>query len=159
MPLALIHIGLADHVVLGDCVNRQSPQEKARYEETVPMIEERFTRILRCYDSVGQMADGEFVLILPGCNLSNANTMAERLRDEVFGSPFETCDQQIHLNACFGVVSGAGRSPFVVLREARKALQRAQAKALASIHCLGLADELDSGALPLPVVPDKSLHW
>jgi len=152
MPLAVIGIGT-------DCSERQSCSGDGAVSAAREEIVRRITRILRCYDSVGQMADGEFVLILPGCNLSNANTMAERLRDEVFGSPFETCDQQIHLNACFGVVSSAGRSPFVVLREARKALQRAQAKAPASIHCLGLADELDSGALPLPVVPDKSLHW
>ena len=123
MPLALIHIRFAD------LVSRQSALESARDEELVCMIVERFTRILRCYDSVGHVADGEFVLILPGCSLFDAKRLTERIRDGLFGSPFEVGGEEIRLNACFGIVSSGGRSPFVVLREAKKALQRAQAGA------------------------------
>jgi len=152
MPLTLIHIGLAD------CGNPQSALEKALLEESIRVIVERFTRVLRCYDSVGRIADGEFVLILPGCTLFNATTLAERLRDGVFGSPFEACGQEMHLNACFGVVSSGGRSPFVVLGEAKKAFQRAQATAPASIHCLGVEDDLDPAAFLMPVPQDESLQ-
>ncbi len=153
MPLALIHIGFADQV------SRQSAHENARDEETVRLIVEGVTRILRCYDSVGRDADGELALILPGCSLFNAKTLAERIRDGVFRSPFEVCGEEIRLKACFGVVSSLGRSPFVVLREARKALQRAQATGLGSIHCLGAADELDPGGFLVPVLQDESLRW
>jgi GGDEF domain-containing protein len=146
MPLTLIHIGFADQV------GRQSAPENARDEEAVRLIAEGFTRILRCYDSVGHDADGELVLILPGCSLFHAKTLAERIRDGVFGSPFEVCGKKLCLKACFGVVSSGGRSPFVVLREAMKALQRAQSTGLGSIHCLGAENELDPGEFLIPVL-------
>jgi diguanylate cyclase (GGDEF)-like protein len=136
MPLALIHIGFLDWA------NRRAPLEHARDDEVVCMIVERFTRILRCYDSVGQVTEGEFVLILPGCSLFDAKTLTERIRDGLFGSPFEVGGEEMRLNACFGIASSGGRSPFVVLREAKKALQRAQAKGPGSIHRLGAAEEL-----------------
>jgi GGDEF domain-containing protein len=152
MPLALIHIGFADWV------SRQPTRNDARCEEMVRQIDERFQRLLRCYDSVGRVADGEFVLLLPGCSLVNAKTLAERIRGGVFRSPFEAGGQAIHLNACFGVVSSGGRSPFVVLQEARKALQRAHAAAPGSIHCLEAEDELDPGRFLIPVLQDESLR-
>jgi GGDEF domain-containing protein len=123
----------------------------------VRLIVERFSQILRCYDSVGRLADGELLLILPGCSLFHAKTLAERIRDGVFGSPLETCGEEIRLNACFGVVSSGGRSPFVVLRETRKALQRAQTSGPGSIHWLGAAEELDSGKFLIPVLQEESL--
>lgn len=152
MPLALIHIGFADQV------SRQSAPANARDEEVVRLIVERFVRILRSYDSVGGVADGELVLILPGCSLFHAKTLAERICDGVFGSPFEVRGEEMHLNACFGVVSSGGRSPLVVLREAKKALQRAQAAGPGSIHCLGAEDELDPGKFLIPVPQDESLR-
>ena len=153
MPLALIHIGFVDWV------SRQSALENARDEEVVRLIVERFIRLLRCYDSLGRVADGEFVLVLPGCRLFNAKTLAERIRDRVFGAPFETCGEKVRLKACFGVVSSGARSPFVVLRETRKALQRAQTAGPGSIYCLGAAEELDADKLLIPVLKDESLRW
>jgi GGDEF domain-containing protein len=108
---------------------------------------------------VGRIADGEFVLILPGCGLFNAKTLSERLRDEVFGSPFEACREEVHLKACYGVVSSGGRSPFVVLREAERALQRARATGPESIQCFETEDELDPAAFLMPVLQDESLQW
>jgi len=152
MPLALTHIGFADWL------SPKSAPEKTRDEEAARLIVERFTRILRCYDSVGRLADGELLLILPGCSLFHAKTLAERIRDGVFGSPFETCREEICLNACIGIASSGGRSPFVVLREAKKALQRAQVKGPGSIYCLGAAEELDADKLLIPVSQDESLR-
>jgi GGDEF domain-containing protein len=152
MPLALIHIGFADWV------SRQSESANARDEEVMSLTVERLNRLFRCYDSVGRNADGELVLILPGCNLSNAKTLAERIRDGVFGSPIEVCGKKLCLTACFGVLSSGGRSPFVVLREARKALQRAQTAGPGSIHCLGAEDELGSGKFLISVLQDESLR-
>jgi len=151
MPLALIHIGFSDWI------GRQSARGDAR-EAVMRLIDERFKRLLRCYDSIGRVADGELLLILPGCSLLNAKTLAERIRDRVFGSPFEVLGQEMHLNACFGVVSSGGRSPFVVLREARKALQRAHATASASIHCLEAENEMDPASFLMPVPQDELLR-
>lgn len=152
MPLALIHIGFSDWI------SRQSEREDARDEEVMRLIDERLKRLLRCYDSIGRVGDGELLLILPGCSLFNAKTLAERIRDGVFGPPFEVFGQEMHLNACFGVVSSGGRSPFVVLREARKALQRAHATAPASIHCLGGEDEMDPASFLMPFPQDELLQ-
>ncbi|MGA9586614.1 MAG: GGDEF domain-containing protein [Terracidiphilus sp.] len=153
LPLTLIHIGLAD------CPNLKSARSKPRHEATISSIVERFSRVLRCYDSVGQIADREFVLILPGCRLFNAKMLAERLRDEVFGLPFGDCGEEMQLNACFGVVSSGGRSALVVLREAERALQRARTTEPSLIHCFGSEDELDPAVFLMPVLEDGSLHW
>ena len=81
MPLALIAIGLVD------CVRRQAELgENLVRRGSDARSSSGLLRLLRCYDSVGRIADGEFVLILPGCSLFNAKTLAERLRDEVFES-------------------------------------------------------------------------
>jgi GGDEF domain-containing protein len=152
MPLSLIHIGFSYGV------NRQFTREDVCYAEMVRLIDERFQRLLRCYDSVGWAANGEFVLVLPGCSLWNAKILAERIRDRVFRSPFEAGGEEIHLNACFGVVSSGGRSPLVVLQEAKKALQRADGTAPGSIHCHGAEEESDPVKSLFPGLQDESLR-
>jgi hypothetical protein len=152
MPLALIQVGFSDWA------KSQSVPETAPDQDVFKLIVERFNRLLRCYDSVGQLADREFVLLLPGCRPFNAKTLAARMHDGVFGSPFEIGGKVISLHACFGIVSSGGRSPFVVLREARKALQRAQASGWGSIHCMAAEDELDPSKFLVPVFDDESLR-
>lgn len=149
MPLALIHIGFPDWV------SGQSAREDPNSAETACLIGERLKGLLRCYDSAGRFADGELILILPGCGLINAKALAERIRDGIFEQPFECRGQEMRLAACFGVVSSGGRSPFVVLRDCRKALQRSLASGPATIHCLGAEDELNPGRLLIPSLLDE----
>jgi two-component system, cell cycle response regulator len=62
------------------------------------------------------------LIVLPGCGTHNALMLAERLRMDVFGTPFRLGHEAIRLSACFGLASSLGRSPVVVLREAEQAL-------------------------------------
>src|SRR5205085_1438280 len=71
-----------------------------------------------------------FVLGLPGCAPVNAVSLAERIRAEVFSSPFVAggpIRAGVRLTACFGIASSYGRSPLIVLREAEQALRAAKA--------------------------------
>jgi diguanylate cyclase (GGDEF)-like protein len=97
----------------------------------------RITHLLRSYDLLGRAGMDEFFLALPGCNRENAVVMAERLRAEVFSSPFRVNGDAIRLSACFGIASSRGRSPVVVLREAEEALQAAKQNGPESIHTAG----------------------
>jgi two-component system cell cycle response regulator len=149
MPLALIAIGLVD------CERRQVERGKGIFEHAVCDIVERITRLLRCYDSVGRIADGEFVLVLPGCNLFDAKTLAERLRDEVFGTQVEAGGEKIQLNACYGVASSGGRSPLVVLLEMERALQRSRAAGPGTIQSFADEEKLDPATFLLPALKDE----
>jgi two-component system, cell cycle response regulator len=97
----------------------------------------RITRLLRSYDLLGRVGKDEFLLGLPGCSAINAAMLAERIRVEVFASPFRVGGESIRLSACFGIATSQGRSPVVVLREAEQALQWARTCGPESIQCFG----------------------
>ena len=97
----------------------------------------RTTRLLRSYDFLGRPGMDEFLIALPGCSSVNAVTLAERLRVDVFCSPFHLNGDAIRLSACFGIAASGGRSPVVVLREAEQALLVAKATGPESIQCAG----------------------
>jgi len=127
-PLSLIHYGICDWQ------RWQSQLGQVSLDAAVSAIAVRIIRLLRCYDSVGQVTSGEFLLILPGCNSSNAATMAERLNTEVFGSPVSSGQNQLCFTACFGIATSGGRSPIVVLREAERALARARDASVVELY-------------------------
>jgi len=101
----------------------------------------RAGRMLRSYDLLGRTSGDEFLLALPGCSVINAAMMAERLRMEVFGEPFTVKGGSalipVRLTASFGIASSRGRSPIVVLREARQALELGRQTGPDSIRCAG----------------------
>lgn len=82
----------------------------------------RVRRMLRSYDLLGRIGKDEFLTALPGCSAVNAMTLAERIRQEVFATPFDVSGKAIRLSACFAVASSQGRSPVVVLRELEEGL-------------------------------------
>lgn len=152
MPLALIAIHLADWVA-SESELKVSPAAAER------IIVARITGILRCYDSVGRWADGELILLLPGCAITHARTLAERLRDEVFAVPVESGGGKMLVKASFGVTSSRGRSPFVVLREVHNALQEARTAGSGSIGCSASEAEMNPSAFVIPVLQSEELHW
>ena len=153
MPLALIKLG----IVAWDG-GRFEPGEPG-FEVALREIVDRITPLLRCYDSVGQMDDREFLLVLPGCTAFNATTLAERLRDEVFALPAQGCASEMRFQACFSVASSDGRSPFVVLREVDLALLSARSEGACAIRCVPAREEIDPGVFLLPALHDETLHW
>ncbi len=144
MPLALIAIGLAEWA------GSETELKKVTHDMAERGLVGRITRILRCYDSVAKWADGEFWLLLPGCTVSSARTLAERLRDEVFAAPVETAGGELSVKACFGVASSGGRSALVVLLEAESALQKARAAGPGSIRPRTMSGD-DLTTLLIPV--------
>jgi two-component system cell cycle response regulator len=106
-------------------------------DEMLCQVAARTARLLRSYDLVGRMGKDEFLVALPGCATANAEMLAERLRLEVFSSPFRVHGDSIRLSACFGIASSQGRSPVVVLREAEQALQCAKRTGPEAIQCFG----------------------
>lgn len=153
MPLALIAVELADWGAPVSELKRVNPAAAER------IIVARITGILRCYDSVGRWADGELILLLPGCAITHARTLAERLRDEVFAVPVESAGGKMRVKASFGVASSGGRSPFVVLREVHNALQEARTSGTGSIGCSASDAETNPAAFVIPVLESEDLHW
>ena len=128
-----------------------------RFDEVVSKTVERIHSLLRCYDTIGRIARGKLAIVLPGCTTLNARTLAERVRDEVFSNPVTGCGTQ-HLNARYGVVSSAGRSPFVVLREVVAILRDAAADKAGAILCAGDEADQDFAAFLMPVLEPGSLR-
>ena len=103
----------------------------------------------------------EFLVVLPGCSMNNALMLAERLRMDVFSSPFHVGGESIRLSACFGLAASKGRSPVVVLREAEQALVRARERGPESIECFGDALRVAPGPIAFlsPSSGDELLAW
>jgi diguanylate cyclase (GGDEF)-like protein len=106
-------------------------------DELLCQVASRTTALLRSYDVLGRPGMDEFLVALPLCTLTNAMNLTERLRAEVFSTPFHVNGEIIRLSACFGIAISHGRSPVVVLREAETALEWAKAAGPESIQCFG----------------------
>jgi diguanylate cyclase (GGDEF)-like protein len=117
------------------------------YDDLLLQMAGRTQRLLRTYDLFGRTGKDEFLLGLPGCSLVNAVQLAERIRFEVFSTPFSLAGQALVVSGCFGAAESHGRSPIVVLREAAKALQLAKASGPGSIRSAG---DCRSSAEPAP---------
>jgi diguanylate cyclase (GGDEF)-like protein len=121
----------------------------------------RTARLLRSYDLLGRPGKDEFLIALPGCSSVNAVMLAERLRVDVFCTPFHVNGDSVRLSACFGIATSMGRSPVVVLREAEQALLVAKSTGPESIQCAG--DFPEPCAPPVaflsPTSGDELLAW
>ena len=130
-------------------------------DELLRMVVARTARLLRSYDLLGRPGKDEFLMILPGCATENAVMLADRLRTDVFSTPFRVEGESIRLSACFGIASSHGRSPVLVLREAEQALERARQAGPENIQCYG--DSLEPLPAPVtflsPTSGDELLAW
>jgi GGDEF domain-containing protein len=150
-PLAVIHCGIHDWAEWGVALDQRT------VESAISKIAELSMRLLRCYDSIGKIAEGELLFLLPGCNSFNAATMAERLNTEVFALPVELNHAQLPLTACFGVAASGGRSPYVVLRDAERALQVARNRGAGTVYPCPAMAESDSLDFLHLAMQDQSL--
>jgi len=123
-------------------------------DELLCQVATRTARLLRSYDLLGRVGKDEFLIALPGCSSINAVIMAERLRMDVFSSPFRVNGEAVRISACFGIAASMGRSPVVVLREAEQALLVAKASGPESIQCAG--DFPEPSAAPVAFLSSTS---
>ena len=104
-------------------------------DDLLCQVVRRTSRLMRSYDLLGRAGKDEFLVALPGCSPVNAVMLAERIRLEVFSTPYQVAGEFVRLSACFGIATSQGRSPVVVLREAEQALQSAKTAGPESIQC------------------------
>jgi len=136
-PLSLILLGIDDFE------HWKSRLTRPQCDALICAVAERVGRMLRSYDALGRTGECEFLLIVPGCSMQNANLLAERLRAEVFSTPVTAGDDSLRLSACFGIASSEGRSPVVVLQEAESALRCAQKAGPESIRTFAHASHTE----------------
>jgi len=89
----------------------------------------RIRSSLRTYDVVGRYGGEEFVGALPGCDLSEAAALAERLRAAITDSPIVTPQGPVSCTVSFGVTAldcWDDRDLDSLLRQADSALYRAK---------------------------------
>jgi len=137
---------------------------RSRFEGSVlaeaeDVLTARTVRLLRCYDLMGRWGDGQFGLVLPGCNSFNAVTMSDRLSLALFSTAVRAGDRDLAFSGCFGVAGSGGRSPLVVLRNAENALTSAMARGMGSIVRSSYDAEPDPASLLMPVIQDGTLRW
>jgi diguanylate cyclase (GGDEF)-like protein len=130
-------------------------------DELLCQVAGRTASLLRSYDLLGRLGQGEFLIALPSCAIASAMAFAERLRTEVFTAPFQVAGESIRLSACYGIAASNGRSPVVVLREAEKALEWASAAGPETIQCFGRAPNPEPRPMSLfsSTSSDELLAW
>jgi two-component system cell cycle response regulator len=101
------------------------------------LLANRLRRQLRSYDAVGRYADDEFVIVLPGCSISEASAKAERIRQAIANRPFMVEGTEISMTACLSVTASLGRSPLMVMRDAERALSLAKQQGVNSVQVAG----------------------
>lgn len=90
------------------------------------MLTEAVSRLsegLRPYDSVGCFSDGQYLIVLPGCDLAPAEKQALRLCRSVSGTPFEISKAPVFATCTIGVAGAMGTTEI----SAEKLIERAQA--------------------------------
>jgi diguanylate cyclase (GGDEF)-like protein len=68
----------------------------------------RMQTSLRPHDSVGRYGGEEFLLVLPGANLSDAAWLADRVRLAIRSEPLRTDAGPLHLSCSFGCTAWTG---------------------------------------------------
>jgi diguanylate cyclase (GGDEF)-like protein len=86
----------------------------------------RLKSAARRYDSVGRYGGEEFLIVLPGCDASDAAVQAERTRDAIGATPFLTPAQPVPVTVSVGVACSSHCAPETLIREADEALYEAK---------------------------------
>jgi diguanylate cyclase (GGDEF)-like protein len=66
---------------------------------------ERFRAALRLYDGIGRYGGEEFMVVMPGCDLANAQKVAERLRQDLCQTPLRAFQGGLRITISIGVTS------------------------------------------------------
>ncbi len=105
---------------------------------------------LRAQDRLGRLGGEEFLVLLPGCDRSQALAQAERLRLGVRAAPLLDAELSVALTVSIGVAewAGVGEDPSRVLARADQALYRA--KGLGRDRVEAAPDDQAGTVLPRP---------
>ena len=90
---------------------------------------ETMSALLRPYDGIGRYGGDEFLVVLPGCDVGQANALAERLRAGISANPVDTPDGLVSVTTSLGVAvcqDCAAITPEELVRAADEALYRAK---------------------------------
>lgn len=88
----------------------------------------RLKSTARRYDSVGRYGGEEFLVVLPGCEISAAAAQAERLRDALGDTPFLAESRPLEITCSIGLACTADYEAAHIIREADDALYQAKAR-------------------------------
>ncbi len=92
-------------------------------------VSRRMHNVIRPYDGIGRYGGEEFLVVLPGCNLSSSSAVAERLRVAVSREPIKSDGQTLCVTCSLGVASNElkeGAAADWYIRAADAALYRAK---------------------------------
>jgi two-component system cell cycle response regulator len=96
---------------------------------------QRMRRAGRRYDSVGRYGGEEFLVVLPGCDLANARSQAERLRETVAATTFGSGSQPLRVTISVGVSCAHDYDADTLICEADEALYRAKSAGRNRVEC------------------------
>lgn len=98
----------------------------------------RITACVRPYDSVCRYGGEEFLMVLPGCDLTDANLRAEQIRAAIAASPFRIPEGNVNLTCSLGVAASSGPAGFdasLLAHEADEALYTAKHNGRNRVEC------------------------
>jgi diguanylate cyclase (GGDEF)-like protein len=93
------------------------------------VIAKRMFSLIRAYDAVGRYGGEEFIVVLPGCDQTSAQTIAERFRSYISKDNVDTPEGMIPVTISLGVAaSGKGKKRDMnsLVKAADSALYRAK---------------------------------
>ena len=131
-PISLVMADL-DHFkqvndMLGHAAGDGVLQEAAR----------RITSCVRPYDAVCRYGGEEFLIVLPGCDLADANQRAEQMRSAMSAASFQIPEGNVNLTCSLGVAASSGPAGFdasLLTREADEALYTAKHNGRNRVEC------------------------
>lgn len=90
-------------------------------------VANRIARSVRSYDLVGRYGGEEFLIVLPGCDRSQLDRSAERIRSDIAKTPILAASSEISVTVSIGATVGAGaKSDKEILLVADTALYQAK---------------------------------
>ncbi|HME10534.1 MAG TPA: diguanylate cyclase [Bryobacteraceae bacterium] len=107
----------------------------------------RMNDSVRQYDSIGRYGGEEFLIVLPGCDLSGAISQAERLCGRISGTPVTIGPTETNFTASIGVTTslpGQSATADALIGRADEALYQAKRKGRNRVESLAFEPETAS---------------